>query len=170
MDNKYFKDSLLLFTKAGDKDDDLEDSFQETHPTVDHSLTLSHIRSVKQKILEVADLELSSVAIAYAFFEKLCLKGLVNKDNRKAKGAVCLFLATKVNEHKSKLTGMMDAFDRVFDLSDKDIHLVEFPTFAELEFSLYIPKSEFMPHLERILNASEYENIDEYVNWKNFYQ
>lgn len=47
-------------------------------------------------------MELSSAAIAFVYFEKLVLKGLVNKATRRLIGGVCLLLAAKVNDPKEK--------------------------------------------------------------------
>lgn len=45
----------------------------------------------------------------------------------------------------------LKAIDRFLDVSEKEVRAIEFATFAELEFNLFLPKSEFIPHLERIL-------------------
>ncbi|CAH1761489.1 6317_t:CDS:10 [Entrophospora sp. SA101] len=55
--------------------------FRQLHPEIDPSLTLSQIRKVKAKLLaattyESLDLELSTIAKSYAYFEKLILKSL----------------------------------------------------------------------------------------------
>ncbi|KAI0242253.1 hypothetical protein L0F63_002684, partial [Massospora cicadina] len=108
------------------------------------------------------DLELASVAHAFVYFEKLCLQGLVNKETRRLKGAACLFLAIKINEHKRKLEGFMDAVDKHFDVSERELRGGEFATFAELEFNLLLPENEFIPHLERILKDLGQSDIENY--------
>ncbi|KAJ9062958.1 hypothetical protein DSO57_1004905 [Entomophthora muscae] len=165
-------DSLMQFAKTGESAIEPDDSFLLAHPSVDISLNLSLIRSIKAKMIAVAqhlDLELASVAHAFAYFEKLCLRGLVNKETRRIKGATCLFLATKVNEHKRKLEGFLDAIDKYLDVSEKEVRAIEFATFAELEFNLFLPKSEFIPHLERILRELGKSDIESYVEKRTFY-
>jgi hypothetical protein len=65
------------------------------------SLTLSKIRSVKQQALLAAvkaKLEISTVALAIVYFERLCLDCRVDKTNRRLSFAACLLLAIKINE------------------------------------------------------------------------
>jgi len=65
------------------------------------SLTLSKIRSLKQQALTAAvkaKLEISTVALAIIYFERLCLDCRVDKTNRRLSFAACLMLAIKINE------------------------------------------------------------------------
>jgi hypothetical protein len=65
------------------------------------SLTLSKIRSVKQQALIAcvrAQLEVSTVAVACVYFERLCLDCRVDKTNRRLAFASCLLLSAKINE------------------------------------------------------------------------
>jgi hypothetical protein len=65
------------------------------------SLTLSKIRSLKQQALLAAvkaRLEISTVALAIIYFERLCLDCRVDKTNRRLSFAACLLLAIKINE------------------------------------------------------------------------
>ena len=65
------------------------------------SLTLSKIRSLKEQALAAAvraKLEISTVALAIIYFERLCLDCRVDKSNRRLSFAACLLLAIKINE------------------------------------------------------------------------
>jgi Cyclin, N-terminal domain len=65
------------------------------------SLTLSKIRSLKQQALRAAinaKLEISTVALAVVYFERLCLDCRVDKSNRRLSFAACLLIAVKINE------------------------------------------------------------------------
>jgi hypothetical protein len=65
------------------------------------SLTLSKIRSLKQQVLLIglkSDLEISTIALACVYFERLCLDCRVDKSNRQLTFAACLLLAYKTNE------------------------------------------------------------------------
>lgn len=65
------------------------------------SLTLSKIRSLKQQALRAAvkaRLEISTVALAIVYFERLCLDCRIDKTNRRMSFAACLLLALKINE------------------------------------------------------------------------
>ena len=100
---------------------ELNELFKQSHPTVDPTLTLSQIRKIKKLFLIIAqecELELSSVAYAIVYFEKLVLKGIINKENRKTLAAVCLFLACKVNDPKeTDYTAVLEVCPRLFLLS-----------------------------------------------------
>lgn len=65
------------------------------------SLTLSKIRNIKEQALYAgvkADLEISTVALACVYFERLALDCRVDKSNRRLAFAACLLLASKINE------------------------------------------------------------------------
>jgi len=70
------------------------------------SLTLSKIRGVKQQALVAAvnaNMEVSTVALACVYFERLCLDARVDKSNRRLSFAACLLLAAKINEKNVRL-------------------------------------------------------------------
>ena len=70
------------------------------------SLTLSKIRGVKQQALIAAvnaNMEVSTVALACVYFERLCLDTRVDKSNRRLSFAACLLLASKINERNVRL-------------------------------------------------------------------
>ncbi|KAL9181285.1 hypothetical protein ACHAXT_010090 [Thalassiosira profunda] len=77
------------------------------------SLTLSKIRSLKQQALVAcvrARIEISTLALACVYFERLCLDCRVDKSNRRLSFAACLLLAAKINESNS-----MIAYDRTVE-------------------------------------------------------
>lgn len=70
------------------------------------SLTLSKIRGVKEQALVAAvnaNMEVSTVALACVYFERLCLDTRVDKSNRRLSFAACLLLAAKINEKNVRL-------------------------------------------------------------------
>jgi hypothetical protein len=55
----------------------LNEIFRSAHPEIPQEITLSKIRAIKSHLLEIGkelDLEVSSVAHAYVYFEKLVMK------------------------------------------------------------------------------------------------
>lgn len=83
----------------------------------------------------------------------------------------CLFLATKVNEAKGTwFKPLLNLMDDKLGVSAEEIHEHEFAVFADLEFDLYVPRREFMPHFERILSHLEYKSIQEYLGNSTFYE
>jgi len=70
------------------------------------SLTLSKIRRLKLQALIAcvrAKMEVSTVALACVYFERLALDCRVDKSNRRLVFAVCLLLAAKMNERNSHI-------------------------------------------------------------------
>jgi hypothetical protein len=70
--------SVIQYTRPSDLKRELNEHFRSRHPTIDPSITLSKIRKVKSDLLAISeelDLEISTAALAYAYFEKLVLKG-----------------------------------------------------------------------------------------------
>ncbi|CAI2163259.1 7328_t:CDS:10 [Funneliformis geosporum] len=149
--------------------------FRQKHPEVDPTLTLSQIRKIKLKLLTVAknedlDLELSTVAKAYAYFEKLILKKLVNKVNRRLIGSICLLLASKVNEPMGmSYSPLLESLHKYLDVTIKDITDKEFSVFAHLDFELYLSTQEFMPHFDRLFQTFDHDK-EEYLGSNPFYE
>ncbi|CAJ0748721.1 14478_t:CDS:10 [Entrophospora sp. SA101] len=132
--------------------------FRQLHPEIDPSLTLSQIRKIKAKLFATAtcedlDLELSTVAKSYAYFEKLVLKNVVKKNNRKLIGAICLLLASKVNEPMGmSYSPLLESLHKRLEVTTKEIIEQEFSVFSSLEFELYLHSQEYMPHLEKLFD------------------
>ncbi|KAG0003883.1 CDK5 and ABL1 enzyme substrate 1 [Entomortierella chlamydospora] len=166
--------SVIQYTRPSDLKRELNEHFRSRHPTIDPSITLSKIRKVKTDLLAISeelDLEISTTALAFAYFEKLVMKGNwkgkdssnlssestsspVTKENRKLIACVCLLLAYKVNEPKrpsGDFGVLMKQMTKYMDVAPKDIKEHEFQVFSLLEFNLYLPRQEFLPHFERIL-------------------
>lgn len=63
--------------RPSDMKRELNEQFRLKHPEISPEITLSKIRAIKLHLLEIAktvDLEISSVAHAFAYFEKLVMK------------------------------------------------------------------------------------------------
>ena len=93
--------SVIRYANQKTLKNELNEDFAESHPWIPPSLTLSKIRNLKRETLEYwkkHDLEISTLALAVVYFEKLIIRKLVIKSNRKLKFATCLLLAFKFNE------------------------------------------------------------------------
>ncbi|KAJ1721834.1 18S rRNA pseudouridine methyltransferase [Coemansia erecta] len=153
-----YMSTVFEYTRPDDLRQELNDHFRETHPELYAvGLTLDQIRRLRAHMLRVTreqDLELSTAAIGWVYFEKLIWKGYVTKDNRKLVAAVCLFLALKINESREvPISRSLQAIQRRFEVSAKSILDQEFSVFAELGFSLWVPRREFMPHFLRMFEV-----------------
>lgn len=158
--------SIIQFAPRRELKDEINEQFRALHPEVDPTLTLSMIRTIKKKIADIAideQLELSSAALAYVYFEKLVSARRVAKINRKLVAAVCFLLAVKVNDSKENtdFAELLETLEEEFDVSPTMIKSVEFQTYAALDFSLFVPQDEVFPHLERILR-------DRGVRWEDY--
>ncbi|KAI8389317.1 cyclin-like protein [Blakeslea trispora] len=166
--------SLNNGARPSDLKREMNEQFRMNHPEIPTEMTLSKIRAIKLHLLEIGkqiDLEVSSVAHAYVFFEKLVIKNVITKKNRKLIAACCLFLATKVNEAKGTwFRPLLDSIDNELGVDEEEIHEHEFAVFADLEFNLYVPRKEFMPHFERIFQSLESKSIQEYLGHSSFYE
>ncbi|KAJ3216327.1 hypothetical protein HDU67_009678 [Dinochytrium kinnereticum] len=140
-----FVASIIQYSRAADIKRELNEHFRETHPTVDPTLTLSQIRSLKAKMLDIsmqANLELSTVASSYVLFEKLVLKRIEN---------------------------FVQVVDKILEISPREVYQHEFSIYVELEFNLFLPLWEILPHLDRVIEASDYSSVDEYCEGHTFF-
>ena len=91
-----------------------------------------------------------SVALAHVYFEKLVLRNVVNKLNRKLMAAVSLVLAAKWNE--PKVTGtLIQQVEKHYAIPRAVLFRSEFSVYVELSFRLQLIPSEVYPHFVRLL-------------------
>ena len=158
---------MIPFVKPKDLKEELNAVFiARNEGRVEPEMTLSKIRSLKAKMVAVAEaekLEYSTAAIAMAYFEKLVLKGVARPRNRKLIGAACLLLATKYNQPKSEgaehehveYSSLIETINKIWKLEDGAVVAAEIPVLVELEFTLHLPLREIMPHFARIISNAE---------------
>jgi len=142
--------SILSFVKASDVKQELNNQFREKHPWLHPSMSLSKIRRIKRLMTTVGrelDIELSTIALAYVYFEKLVIKNVVDKENRKVAAAGCVLLAFKMNElmtpqqmktHRVPLARLLEELENVFGVTKKDLLHAEFGLFVCLGFNLAV--------------------------------
>lgn len=155
------------------------------------SLTLSKIRSVKQAALLAcvrAKIEVSTVALACVYFERLALDCRVDKSNRRLTFAACLLIAIKFNSEsnvklvhekydkeskksvlKSLIKPRKDSsfweplflfFTHDWELSLKKVFDIEWAVFAYLDFKLHASPSDVSFHFKRLMKFLGWSPLD----------
>jgi len=153
------KISVIPYVRPGVIKDELNDLFRQKHPWIPQGVTLHKIRKLKKALVQIAvagNLEVSTVALAYVFFEKLVIKGMVTKVLIRLYGAVCLLLAAKANDPRGDdLKPLMEMMEKQLDVDVKDLLHYEFPVFAALSFSLHLPSEIVLPHIVLIIKDNQ---------------
>ncbi|ETV77187.1 hypothetical protein H257_09074 [Aphanomyces astaci] len=157
--------SILRFVKPNDLKEELNKQFRETHTWLhDTDLSLSKIRNLKQEALLMGQrihLDISTVALACVYFEKLVLENYVTKPNRKLYMSACLILAVKFNEPRGTddllivVKKLLAEVDRVHSIPSREVLAVEFKVYTELSFALHVRLADLQPHFTRLLKCME---------------
>lgn len=142
---------------------ELDTAFARRHPWL--SIKLTQLRKVKKLMLHVmsmGDLELSTLALAYVYLDKLLLRKFCSSKQvlRVAAGAT-LTLATKFNESiamdKTSYRKLMGTIKHVMAVDMREVHALELRVWVALDMHLFVPSSEPLQHLPAIRMA----NVDE---------
>ncbi|KAG9269490.1 CDK5 and ABL1 enzyme substrate 2-like [Astyanax mexicanus] len=146
--------TVIEYVKPSDLKKDMNETFKEKFPHI--KLTLSKIRSLKREMRTVGEefcLQPVTIAMAFAYFEKLVLQGRLNKQNRKLVAAACLLLAAKISSDlkKQEVKQLIDKLEERFRISRRELISFEFTVLVALEMALYLPDSKVMPHYRRLV-------------------
>jgi hypothetical protein len=164
--------SVLAFQTEEAAKQEINAKFAVVNPWLDcQSLTLSKIRSLKKRAIDSwwqRGWEMSTVALAFVYFEALVYRGLVNKGNRKLAMATCLLIAFKSSEAKEgggqeagiEAREVVAELESTFEVTRAAVLKAEFPIFKHLGFSLNVPTHLIAPHLERILQSKGTNPLD----------
>jgi len=137
-------------------------------------MSLSKLRKCKQIMLDLVvrlDLEISTCAVAFVYFERLLLRNQVNKANRKIIAAVCLLLAFKWAEgsggaQRQRLLSLtFSAMEKSFHAPRAAILKAEFPVLVALDLDLTVKTEHVLHHFRLCLSKldtvpADYRNIE----------
>uniref|UniRef100_H3BDL3 Cdk5 and Abl enzyme substrate 1 n=2 Tax=Latimeria chalumnae TaxID=7897 RepID=H3BDL3_LATCH len=150
--------TVIEYVKPSDLKKDMNETFKEKFPHI--KLTLSKIRSLKREMRKLAQEECGfeepTVAMAFVYFEKLALKGKLNKQNRKLCAGACVLLAAKIDSDlkKHEVKHLIDKLEERFRVNRRELIAFEFLVLVALEFALHLPEHEVMPHYKRLVQNS----------------
>lgn len=103
-------------------------------------------------------MELGTLALAFVYWERLILQGIITKSNRRLAIATCLVLAFKWNEPlvgaaTDRLPALLQWIERVWYTSPAQVFRAEFGAFSLLNFGLHVPLAHVQSHFFRIVKS-----------------
>lgn len=152
--------SVIPFVRPRHLKEELNDQFRCRHPWLHSSISLSKLRNLQKDLREITvvipDLDMSTVALAWVYFEKLVLADRVRKGNRKLLAGACLILAFKFNQRGDRaslrqLEKCIRKLDRKDQLNSAALRDAELCVFVWLKFGLHTYRRAALPHLQRML-------------------
>jgi len=179
--------SVVFYVREKDRRKELNDLFQAKHGDwlTAPKMSLSKAKKIKSLMLEIAlwlDMELSTAGLAYSYFERLVLRNVVSKYNRKAAAGAALLLAFKYNEPLEINTNQMMGggsrsskvgrskhlrVDSLIDQIELKLHVkrtellrTELGALVHLRFDLSITPNNALHLFEAMLAASPYDPYD----------
>ncbi|VDO89552.1 unnamed protein product [Heligmosomoides polygyrus] len=142
-----------LFAPAQVAKANLNETFAEKFPHI--HLTYSKLRSIKRDIWQLAkecDVDEYTVAHSFVYFERVVVKGLISKHNRKLVAGVAFLVAVKLNDYKKPvIVKVLERAEEILRISRREMLSFELPLCSALQFDLFPPPHHVEPHLRKIL-------------------
>ncbi|KYQ89393.1 argonaut-like protein [Tieghemostelium lacteum] len=152
-----YKVSIFPFIKKGAIKEELNEQFRQKHTWINPQtgITLYKIRKIKRKLKKIAllaDLDISTLALAFVLLEKMIIRNQIFKPHFKLYSVCCLLLAAKFNDSKAleSLASLFDAIEKKFSITKKELIQTEFQVFSLVSFGLFTDYHDVIPHLNRL--------------------
>jgi hypothetical protein len=115
--------------------------------------------------LDMSGLDISTLAFAYVYYEKLVLGLHIDKPNRKIYAACCLLFAIKFNTPADELTersaSLFRAVEEIWGVLRRQVIAVEWTVFVALGLTLNAESGGVRTHMARIQAIRETEQSAE---------
>lgn len=164
-----YRISVIAFAEEDVVRRELNEEFALRHPSLEAKrLKLTHIRRIKRELLQVAvgdpqsPIDLSTIAHAVWYFERLVEARRVTKSNRKAVATACLLLAIKFwetglaiksrNDIREKIKYGTAQMEKRLGVCATKVRDAEFRVYAALDFSLLATSPAVKRHILRLLD------------------
>lgn len=160
-----YRASVISFVETKVLKKDLNNIFYVQHPELEiREIKLTHVRKMRADLLNLAleensPIEVVTVAYANWYFERLIMRGMVGKRNRKVALAACVLLAIKFIEtgdiHRKihYLKARFRQIEAFAGVTWQKVQEWEFRAYVGLDFTL-MPENDnkvVETHLERLL-------------------
>jgi len=159
--------SVISYVKKKVRRRELNEQFRNRHQDwlTAAKFTLSKANKVKKLITEIAveiDLELATAALAYAYFERLVLRNVVSKYNRKAAAGAALLLAFKYSEPvppdsalgRGKLSLLFEQIENKLHVKRSEVVRTELGALVHLHFDLQISEYAMLEVFESTIQVA----------------
>lgn len=164
--------ALIGYRTASEIKKETDEAFSEAFPWLaQHRISLTKIRGMRMSLMAVwrsLNLELSSLALAIVYFEKLVWSHCVEKGNAAVLFGACCVLGHKFNEPQSDGGGefvrehLLPRLASLLKVPAASILRHEFSVWTRLGFGLHVPLAEMLPHFERLLSDAALD-VEQYL-------
>ncbi|WKX92583.1 hypothetical protein Q1695_010541 [Nippostrongylus brasiliensis] len=131
----------------------LNERFAEKFPHI--HLTYSKLRSIKRDIWALAKecgVDECTVAHTFVYYERIVLKGMISKYNRKLVAGVAFLVAVKLNDYKKPdVVKVLERAEELLRISRREMLAFELPLCSALQFDLFPPAHHVESHLRKLL-------------------
>ncbi|UMM11119.1 hypothetical protein L5515_000561 [Caenorhabditis briggsae] len=147
-----FVATTLHWETAEKTKQETNEDFEAKFPLI--HLTLSKMKSLKREMAALGkahEIDVYTVATAFVYFEKIIIKGLISKANRKCVAGASLLVALKMNDYKKPtIKAYIEQAEDQLREQKADLLAYELPLCSVLNFRLQPTIDELQPHVDKL--------------------